>query len=589
MVIVGNPPKKKIVLSRQMLQNTFSTLMFVVLLGGFGLHMIILSKHREKHYSKISVRHFQGEDDESIIGEDESNSLMRRYSFMEKNDVEHADEDPHLHEGKSGDMPSPRDYKLPLGFQHVLSRAKRMKRHCSSLEDGITVKKEMNDIFFDDSKNSTLADLPPFGIIETLESYQPKKILEVSEWDCVLPPPTECNETQLTAVFLGYRPDRLENFCNQVRRMLIPEFWSGMIKEILLVWNGDHSLTQSKKGMKVLNWAADPSKPFRIVYPLQEGFANDLMNRYHPRWNITTKAVLFYDDDGPFYSIPAVTSAFEYWKRNSNAQIGAMARLFDLGPRAQIEKTNLLLASATENGIIRKKDIWVSNCRQSQNDRVKYHFQHFAQTNANMALPSGSILHHNFLCFLWHPVLEPVRQFVRAHPVHPDDVTVSTIVSHVSGRPPEIYSRRVNMPDSPPNSTDFTKEGGNMDSGSFDLDNKKEKNNMGKDEGQEQHRRLLWDDGNTGIWARKREASVNSLLGYFGSLNGGSDGWCYGTPYHDKERDFCIPEQARYGMIPWMTDDMKSLPSCPQIRTIIDKQYMAPHPNTKKKLRSVTD
>ena len=61
-----------------------------------------------------------------------------------------------------------------------------------------------------------------------------------------------------------------------------------------------------------------------------------------------------------------------------------------------------------------------------------------------MVLPSGSMLHSNYLCFLWHPALEEIRNFVLQHPVHPDDVTVSTVVSHLAGKAPRVYSRRLN-------------------------------------------------------------------------------------------------------------------------------------------------
>jgi len=564
--------RRKIVLSNKSLQHAFSAIMFIILFIGFTLHVVILSKHRGEHYARIIKEqqtiqtqqshenhravHYEGEEDKGSEEEILDPSLLNDHP-------EDPDEDPHMHEGKAGDVLDD-DYELPLGFQHVLARSKRMEHHCSSLPPLDFEEKVSNDEILNSTTISTMADLPPFGIISALKSYQPKTASEVSDWDCQLPPRTECGETQMTAVFLGYRPDRLQKFSNQVRKMLDPEIWAGLIKEVILVWNGNLSLKDTDKGRTILRWAKDPEKPFRIVYPLQEGFSNDLMNRYHPRWGVSTKAILFYDDDGPFYSIPAVTSAFEYWKRNANSQIGAMARLLDLGPRAQAEKKELRQSS----NVVSNDDLWVSNCRV-HGDNVKYHFQHFAQTQANMALPSGSILHRNFLCFLWHPALEPIRQFVRAHPVHPDDVTVSTIVSHVSGRPPQVYSRRLNPPDTTPanNATN------NKDSNEEEEEEGKEEETM-EELDQQRRRRLLWDDGNTRIWAAKREAAVNSLVGYFGSLNGGSDGWCFGTPYHDKEIDFCFPAQARYGMLPWMAEDNTPLP-CPQIREITEKQYIA--------------
>ena len=552
MVVLERSSRNKLVLSGKTLQHAFTISMFTILFISLVLHVLILSKHREDHYSRIKgkkdqqnegrVVHYQGKEDNSneIAGE------IINHLLLDSEDVDHADEDPHMHEGKAGDMLTD-EYELPLGLQQALNRAEKMQQHCLSLPVNEELRKA------DDGLNITaMADLPAFGLISALVSYQPKTAAESIEWDCQLPPPTECSETQMTAVFLGYRPDRLQKFSNQVRHMLDPNLWYGLIKEVVLVWNGNSPLAETQRGRTILRWAKDPKKPFRIVFPLQEGFPNDLMNRYHPRWGITTKAILFYDDDGPFYSISAVKAAFEYWKRNSNAQIGAMARVLAVGPRAQTEKNDLINSNNAGDSI------WVSNCR-TKGDNVKYRFQHFAQRGANMALPSGSILHRNFLCFLWHPALEPIRQFVRAHPVHPDDVTVSTIVSHVSGRPPQVYSRRLNGPDIPANAT---------------MNDSEDEPEETTEELDRQRRRLLWDDGNTGIWARKREASVNSLLGYFGSLNGGSDGWCFGTPYYNKEKDTCWPDQARQGMLPWMAENNKPLP-CPQIREITEKQYIS--------------
>lgn len=589
-----------------------TTVMFVVVICAFVLEITILQQHRQQHFAnkradadssndsnslenlnpvqkatllrkqrimqeqqkqgKIEPVHYEGDEDtEDAKLQDHQIDSIHNHGHAD--DHEHADEDPHMHEGDLGEMVE--DYELPPGFQNVLQRAKEMKQHCRELDLPID---HATDTLLETANVTT--DLPPFGIIQALESYRPKTVEEATEWDCELPPETECDETQLTAVFLGYRPDRLASFKTQVHRMIFEnkEVWNGIIKEVLLVWNGDRSLDETKPGRTILKWAQNETIALRIFYPLKEGFSNDLMNRYHPRLGITTKAILFYDDDGPFYRKEAVTSGFELWKRNANAQMGAMARRLDVGNRAQAEK----------DALPDDEHSWVPNCRAG-GDTVRYNFQHFAQTGANMALPSGSLLHSNYLCFLWHPVLEEIRQFVRAHPVHPDDVTVSTIVSHVSGRSPKIYSRRVNKPDVPPGAEGETEDAGQVSHNANDLDEEErrldeevripEMHDLQEHDVIEgdanQHRRLLWDDGNHGVWARKRESSVNSLLGYFGSLNSGSNGWCFGTPYHDKVKNVCVPDQARYGMVPWMTDEMEPLPTCPDARTITEKQYMA--------------
>jgi Glycosyl transferase family 64 domain len=435
-------------------------------------------------------------------------------------------------------------YKLPSGLQNVLDRAKSMQRHCSALNlsriDQSLMLKDAN----------VTADLPAFGIIRALESYQPKTHREVEEWNCQLPPEMECAETSFTVVFMGYRPDRLSKLIRQVKHMSVgnKNGWKELIREVLLVWNGERDLRETREGLEILEWTKQKHRHFRVFFPLKEGFPNDLMNRYHPRLKIGTKAILFYDDDGPFYHFNAVMSAFELWKRNSNAEIGAMARRLDVSMRAKAEKD--LLPKGERQ--------WVSNCR-TEGDTVKYNYHHFAQTGANMVLPSGSFLHRSFLCFLWHPTLEEIRKFVRDHPVHPDDITVSTIVSHVSGRAPKVYSRRLNRHDILGNSTELE----SLDQTLEGLD----KQNDGYFKDNQPRRRLLWDDGSHDVWARKRESAVDSLLGYFGSINSGSDGWCYGTRFHDLTKNICIPDQAKEGMLSWMSENNQALP-CPEYRQI---------------------
>jgi hypothetical protein len=430
---------------------------------------------------------------------------------------------------------------LPLGFQRVLDRAIQMRDRCNGLGLPLVARGS-------DSRNST--DLPDFGIIQALSNYRPVTTTQHQQWQqCNLPPETECDAQRFTVIFMGYRPDRLRKMKTQLLLMTTSSEWSDLIEEAILVWNGERELTESQDGQEIAALAEDTTtaRRFRIFFPLKEGFPNDLFNRYHPRFNISTEAILFYDDDGPFYSHDAVLAGFELWKRNSNAQIGAMARRIDLSERQEVEFRAM---DNDERGFI-------SQCR-SIGDKGRYNFQHFAQFGARMTLPSGSFLHRNYLCFLWHPVLEEVRHFVREHPVHPDDVTVSTIVSHVSGRAPKVYPRRINP-----------KRIGETD---MQIKRRKQRNGRRLDideaetfDGSEHfpRRKLLWADGDADEWARKRSDAVNSLLSYFGSVNSGSLGWCYGTAYHDKQDDTCVPELARYGMVPWLTEEHKAKDTCP--------------------------
>jgi hypothetical protein len=143
------------------------------------------------------------------------------------------------------------------------------------------------------------------------------------------------------------------------------------------------------------------------------------------------------------------------------------------------------------------------------------------------------MIHRNYLCFIWHPALEGLRRFVHDHLVHPDDMTVATIVSHLSGRAPKPYSRR--LPD---------------------------------------NRRRLQDRTNgtnpTGMWRTKdwgklRSIALNSVVSYFGAINSGSYGWCYKTEYHRLQgrRHVCDPEMAKVGMLPWMEKGGEGHELCP--------------------------
>jgi hypothetical protein len=300
--------------------------------------------------------------------------------------------------------------------------------------------------------------------------------------------------------------------------------WGDLVEEVLLVWNGEGNLTSTDNGQALARLPSERNN-FRIFFPLEKGFPNDLMNRYHPRMEIKTKGILFYDDDGPFYSRNAIVGGFELWKRNANAQMGAMARRIDLTNEVEFTDDRQFI-------------------RQCPEDMATYNYHEFANYHARMVLPSGSFLHSNYLCFLWHPVFETIRQFVRAHPVHPDDVTVSTIISQIAGRAPKVYPRRINTANE---ARRLQQESDMNETHSYP------------------RRRLLWDDVSKDEWAKMRSSAVNSLTSYFGSINSGSLGWCHDTPYSRKTKDgyVCEPYMARVGMLPWLTADHKPKDTCP--------------------------
>ena len=216
--------------------------MVVAILLAFGLQMFIMSRHHQLHFEKMKkydgennsvdentrrIRrkpvHYVGEEDTEVEQE-----ITEQHDSGHADDHEHADEDPHMHAGDTGDMVL--DYQLPEGFQHVLTRAKRMQQHCHDLD--LPEADQMAIL----NKANVTADLPSFGIIHALESYRPKTADEANMWKCELPPETECEETQMTVVFLGYRPDRLAAFKMQVHRMTFENeaSWNGIVKEVSL-------------------------------------------------------------------------------------------------------------------------------------------------------------------------------------------------------------------------------------------------------------------------------------------------------------------------------------------------------------------
>mmetsp|Transcript_8565 Transcript_8565/g.24636 ORF Transcript_8565/g.24636 Transcript_8565/m.24636 type:complete len:607 (+) Transcript_8565:174-1994(+) len=491
---------------------------------------------------------------------------------------------------------------FPDPFQRVLDRAYLHAHHCHSIDSSMAVSADAHvpvDKLSSSSSsspsplyNNHTAHLPPFGIISALEKYKAEvsgtttasasssDAFKSYPYQCQLPPEYECDETKFTVIFMAYNPDRLDKMYNQALKFVKDPEFAPYVQEVLIVWNGARDVEETNLGQALVD--ATKQYPIRISYPLKAGFPNDLMNRYHPRLQVQTKAIMYYDDDGPFYSSKATLAGFELWKRNANAQIGAMARKLDLGDRQREERQSILNGPGDR--------FFVSHCNRRREsaanlgepfigDELWYNYHEFANFGANMVLPSGSFLHSNYLCFLWHPAFEEIRKYVRAHPVNPDDGTVSTIVAQLSGRAPKVYSRRINV----------DKGGRRLMSVGDDADVYEEEyydeNYHEHDEQQQQptlqrmdsaiidgnHRNLMegidWDHAHPhqsdqkNKWGRLRSDAANSLTRYFGSINSGSIGWCYGTPYEKDE--YCKPEMAKVGMLPWMNPDHTPKQSCP--------------------------
>ena len=474
--------------------------------------------------------------------------------FHEQEAVKPSVDMPFLHENihKLPKLEAPTGGDLPMAFEELLERARAKQAFCHETE---TFSHEAQ--WTEMVGNETIATLPHYGIVHALEGWEPH-----GNWECELPPETECDETQLTVIFMAYNPDRLDKTFRQMQKMMVDPEWKTLVAEIVLVWNGPRHVDESDDGKKLLEFAKD--HPIRVEYPLKMGLENDLMNRYHPDVvRVTkTKAILYYDDDGPFYSFAAVRAGFELWKRHADQQMGAMSRQIQYSPRQTTERQSELGGDLT--------DSWfVSHC---PSDHVDYVFAYFANYDANMVLPSGSMLHANYLCFLWHPVLEEIRKFVRLHPVHPDDVTVSTIVSQLAGKAPRVYSRRLNA-----QKGEDEKKQRRLSEWDVVWD---DDDDVGEDAStgiiplsEMSHRKLLfgidWDaDHNMNdakqYWADLRSQAVNALVRYFGSLNSGSLGWCENTEYFDlKAKGKCTPLMAKIGMLPWMQPDGSPKNTCP--------------------------
>jgi Glycosyl transferase family 64 domain len=499
---------------------------------------------------------------------------------------------------------------IPLAFTKAYERALEKRDHCRD---------ESSDLSSSSSSNATattivqgpngqdveIVSLPPFGVISALEDFPWRKEQNASRQDtsksyfetCELPPDShECNETMVTVVFMAYNEDRMHKVASTARTLATgfrDRRWLSLIAQVILVWNGRDDINETESGRQFMQFAAENSDKIRVVYPLKMGYANDLMNRYNPdilsengKRPVLTKGLLFYDDDGPFYAYPAVLAGFELWKRHPRAQMGAMSRKFNLlSQRQQQEQKNIY--EATDSGLLPPRDQrFLSHCPAS-GDMLDYEFHYFANYDANMVLPSGSILHRNYLCFVWHPVFKPIREFVLSHPSHPDDVTVSMIVSQVAGQAPRVYSRRINrnkgrrrllersQQDSQNASSLHVSRMNLYEEGIPEIklaghnpairemlqQQPSTFSNRSSSLQRRKRRRLLEgiDWGRAGeaeikqYWLRIRAAAVNSLVQYFGSLNTGSVGWCENTPYYNpRAAGKCSPAMATEGWLPWM-------------------------------------
>lgn len=449
----------------------------------------------------------------------------------------------------------------------VMERSSDVAQHCNDLPEHHQGEPAPKDF------DTGVPPLPENGIRFAIKAWldsQADESMERNEYPlCYLPPSKSCHVEQYTVILMSHTvtdDKRLRKMISGISDIAtFPE-----TAEIILIWNSEKSVLQTceKENCKLLvEWDADPNHPLRIFYSLENGLQNNLLNRYHPSIQPKSEALVFFDDDGPFFSGEAMRAGFALWKFNSDVQIGSMARnirfpskrMDNLQNEASDLASELYNKNAwqthihpydIENVSRKMKDFSLEDpgypkftpiCHNQSGDVVEYNYFVFPNSKAHMSLPSGSILHRNYLCFIWHPVFDELRRFILDHPTHPDDMTISTLVSHLSGKPLRTFPRYIKETEHRKLSA-LDSEEGESDELPYA--------NQGR-------RRLLWQQKD---WGNMREEAINSIVGYFGSINPGSVGWCVGTEHQKKAtgrgnmRFNCEPEFPSLDMIPWLNE-----------------------------------
>ena len=229
------------------------------------------------------------------------------------------------------------------------------------------------------------------------------------------------------------------------------------------------------------------------------------------RSSFTTNNLFAVDDDGPFYTLNTglMAAGLELWKRNPRAQVGIYVRSVSLN---------------VSDGLVKENSRFSPYC----GGQITYNGgKNFPQFGGTVVLPSGSIIHRNYLCFIYHPAFRELRHFVEGHRTHPDDMMVSLLIGHLSGKSPRLYARREYktwMSDSTLNEEDR----GNA-TGVFQP--------MWPMKASLGHRRLMHETPN---WFVHRTSAIRSLLSYFASIPPVSEGWCSGSQY--QTNGTCSPE-----------------------------------------------
>ncbi|GFH46848.1 hypothetical protein CTEN210_03322 [Chaetoceros tenuissimus] len=479
-------------------------------------------------------------------------------------------------------------------FKQVMKRSEHFQSHCKALPEHHLGEAKPKDF------DTGVDPLPEHGVHEAMQNWldgDAKNRGEVNYPICSLPPVKECDVDQFTLILMSHtveEDDRLKKLRSGISNLSV---WSNT-GEIILVWNNDRSVLedcQKEHCQRIVQWDKDPSHKLRIFYALENGMTNNLLNRYHPSLEPKHEAIVYFDDDGPFHSELAMEVGFELWKYNSDVQIASMARNIRYPSTRMDDLQNKASDVASE---LYHKDDWRTHthpydtktiennlkfegrgkiedtgypqftpiCHEETGDVVEYNYYVWPNFKAHMNIPSGSILHRNYLCFMWHPAFEELREYILRHPTHPDDMTMSTLVSHLSGKPLRTFPRKIKDE----GKIWKKKEPGHRRLGEVVSSSSEEEisDSSPSTSSEEPRRRLLWQHKD---WGNMREEAINSIVGYFGSVNPGSVGWCVGTEYQQEAtgkgnmRFECKKEKfPDISEIPWMNAGGLGYDECPR-------------------------
>ena len=225
--------------------------------------------------------------------------------------------------------------------------------------------------------------------------------------------------------------------------------WS-FVTEIVVVWNSSpQTLSSTSSSSSSSSFFTkeegedadylrrshdDPSHKVRLFYSHEYGLGNDLLNRYSPLIAPVNEAVLYFDDDGPFFDERAMAAGFALWRRDSRRQVACFGRNLRFVTPRMVQAHRVVPREAYQWQLVQSQSQSPNSSSSSSSsstlspprfttkcatEPIAYNFHVFPQFQAHMALPSGSFLHRHFLCWIWHPAFAELRQYVHDHPTHP--------------------------------------------------------------------------------------------------------------------------------------------------------------------------